>query len=136
MMSVRRLSTTIVATVAALLLAAGPAFAGHCTVANKPPQSGVQVVLNGFTGEPVWISQGVQRQIDRFGLAHVEANFKGWLGFTFDADAVPEVSILIPGNIGELGFPHLPLTAYENGPECNGVIDLEQYDECFGVLPF
>lgn len=135
-MSVRRLSTTIVATVAALLLAAGPAFAGHCTVANKPVSSGVQVVINGFTGEPVWISQGVQQQIDKFGIEHVEANFKGWIGLTFDGDATPEVSILIPGREGELGFPALPTTAYDNGPECSGVIDLHQYDECFDVLPF
>lgn len=122
---------TVTATTAALLLMAAPAFAGHCTVADKPADAGVQVVIDTNTGAPVWVSQGVQQQIDKFGMAHVEEHFKGWIGLSFDGDAEPEVSTLIPGRNGELGFPHLPLTSYDNGPDCHGTIDLHQYEGCF-----
>lgn len=121
----RRLGTTLTATVAMLALGAMPALAHFCTVADKPPASGVQVLFdaNSESDEPVWVSQGVQQRIDKMGMEKFFETFHGWVGIDFDSDGVADAAVLLPG--GEEG--HLPLQAYEGGAECHGVVTIFDY---------
>lgn len=125
-MSVGRRITTIIAVVSALLLVAAPAFAGHCTVADKPADSGIAAVIDIRTGDPVWLSTSTQKRIQNVGMQQFLETFHGWLGIDLNGDQEADVSILIPGNT-EGGVPQLPETAYENGPECHGTMHVEEY---------
>lgn len=124
----RRLVTTVIATLSALWLAAGPAFAGHCTVADKPTDAGIAVIIDvsGEGFEPVWFSQGAQKRIENVGMEHFFETFHGWIGFDLDGDGEAEVATLVPGNT-EDGIPQLPNPAYVNGPDCHGTMDLHDY---------
>lgn len=121
----RRVSTTMAATVAILAIWAVPALAHFCTVADKPPPAGVQVLFDGTSesDEPVWVSKGVQQRIDKMGMEQFFHTFHGWVGIDFDSDGVADAAVLLPG--GEEG--HLPLEAYEGGAECHGVVTIGDY---------
>jgi hypothetical protein len=121
--AVRRVSLGAVTLVAAAILAAGPALAGHCMNADKNQAAGVQVVIDGNTGAIVWISTGLQQRIDQ-GLVNPATGegFHGLLGFDFDGDAVADLSTFIVGP----NFA-LPEQAQLNGAACHGVISIEAF---------
>ncbi|MDP8929846.1 MAG: hypothetical protein M3O70_15060 [Actinomycetota bacterium] len=117
------MSTTVATTGITLVLGAAPALAHFCTVADKPPAAGVQVLVDGNTDDVVWVSQGVQQRWDRMGEEKFFQTFHGWVGIDFDGDRVADFAVLLPG--GQEG--HLPMAAYENGPDCHGVVHIGQY---------
>jgi hypothetical protein len=112
-----------VAAAAALLAAAGPAWAHECVNANKNQASGVQVVIDANTGELVWVSQGLQQRIAQ-DLVDPDTGegFSGLLGFDLDGDAVADVSTFIVGPDMEI-----PEQAQLNGPACHGITNVEVF---------
>jgi hypothetical protein len=112
-----------VAAAAALLAAAGPAWAHECVNADKNQASGVQVVIDANTGELVWVSQGLQQRIAQ-GLVDPDTGegFSGLLGFDLDGDAVADVSTFIVGPDMEI-----PEQAQLNGPACHGITNVEVF---------
>jgi hypothetical protein len=112
-----------VAAAAALLAAAGPAWAHECVNADKNQAAGVQVVIDANTGDLVWVSQGLQQRIAQ-GLVDPDTGegFSGLLGFDLDGDAVADVSTFIVGPDMEI-----PEQAQLNGPACHGITNVEVF---------
>jgi hypothetical protein len=107
----------------AALLAAGPVMAGHCTNADKNAAAGVQAVMDAFTGEVVWISNGLQQRIDQ-GLVNpvTGEGFHGLLGFDLNGDAVADLTtFIVTPNFA------LPEQAQMRGAPCHGVISIETF---------
>lgn len=139
-----RLLTTLMATVSVLLLAASAAFAGHCTVVDKEPDAGVQILFDETSGEAD-ISQGVQNRAEASGYdltkpadqqAFLLTEFHGWFGVDVNGDGEANFSILFPGNTedeGDFEIPQLPGESYENGPECHGTVHVEDYIDCLAA---
>jgi hypothetical protein len=119
----RRLMLGSVAAAAALLAAAGPAWAHECVNADKNQAAGVQVVIDANTGDLVWASQGLQQRIAQ-GLVDPDTGegFSGLLGFDLDGDAVADVSTFIVGPDMEI-----PEQAQLNGPACHGITNVEVF---------
>lgn len=121
----RRLGTTLTATAMTLLVGAAPALAHWCTVADKPADSGIQVLFDANSDEPTWISKGVQQRIDHLGFEGFLQTFHGWIGLDFDSDGHADASILLPGAPeGEI-----PQIAQVSGAECHGVVNIVEYFE-------
>jgi hypothetical protein len=124
---VRRVSLGAVALMTALLIAAGPVWAGHCTNADKNAAAGVQAVIDINTGAIVWISKGLQQRIDQ-GLVNPDTGegFRGLLGFDLDGDAVADLTtFIVTPNFA------IPEQAQMRGAPCHGVISIETFfTEC------
>lgn len=73
--------------------------------------------------EVVWVSKGVQQRFQQLGEDKFIETFHGWIGLDFDKDRVADAAVLLPGT----GEGHLPLSAYENGADCHGVLTLGDY---------
>lgn len=132
-----RLAVVVVAIASTLVLAAGPALAGHCTVVDKKPDAGVQVILDASDGlreaTPIWFSQGVEKRMEKFGPREFFTKFHGWIGFDTTGNGEVDWSMLVPGHTGEDGIPKLPESSYENGPECHGTVTIHDFlENCFG----
>jgi hypothetical protein len=103
-----------------LVLAAGPALAGHCTNADKNAAAGVQAVIDINTGQIVWISDGLQHRIDQGIVDPVTGEgFSGLLGFDVNGDGIADASTYIVGPNDEL-----PDQAQINGAQCHGVVSI------------
>ena len=111
----------------AALLAAGPVLAGHCTNADKNAAAGVQVVIDIFTGQIVFVSNGLQQRIDQ-GLVdpNTGEGFSGLIGFDLDGDGVADLTTFIVGPTFAI-----PEQAQLNGASCHGIISIEAFfTEC------
>jgi hypothetical protein len=119
---VRRVSLGAVALMAAALIAAGPAWAGNCTNADKPPAAGVQAVIDLNTGA-VTVSDGLQHRIDQ-GLVDLATGegFHGLVGFDFNSDGVADLTTFIVGPDFEI-----PDQAQFNGAACHGIVSIETF---------
>jgi hypothetical protein len=125
--TVRRLSLVAVTLIAAAVLTAGPALAGHCMNANKNQQAGVQAVLDLNTFQIVFVSNGLQHRIDQ-GLVDLNTGegFSGLIGFDLDSDGVADVTTFIVGPTFAI-----PEQAQTNGAACHGIISIEAFfTEC------
>jgi len=109
--------------VATVGLVSGPAFAGDCTNASKPPAAGVQIIIDTNAGSIEWASAGVQQRIAS-GIIDpaTGAGFHGLLGLDFDSDGVVDATTYIVGPNGAL-----PENAQNSGSPCHGVTSLETY---------
>jgi hypothetical protein len=117
----RAATVPAVATVG-VVLAAGPAAADHCVNADTNDQ-GLQVVIDTATGEPSYLSPGVQRRIDK-GLIDVTTGegFHGPTGLDFDGDGAADAVTfqVTPWNA-------LPGPALVNNASCHGIVDIYTY---------
>lgn len=132
-MGIMRKAATTAAMTGALLLAAGPALAYQCVnVSKKNTQAGVGIVLASDFDTTLWASPQVEA---RFANGTIDPDtgegFHGQLGVDFTGDAVADVAIYI--NIGPDG--QIPQVAQDNGAECAGIVHLEDYFECLGLVP-
>lgn len=117
----------LVAVPATLALVAGPAAAHQCVNASKKNQAaGVRIVF-GAGDDPLWVSRGLQRQIDK-GLVDLDTGegFHGLLGVDVTGDRVVDFATYIVGPHSEI-----PVPAQMNGPDCKGIINVEQFFACF-----
>lgn len=127
MLTARRIAFTTLAVPAVLALATGPASAHQCVNASKQNQAaGVQIVFDGETFTPVWISKGLQQRVDA-GLVDLDSGegFHGIIGIDFDGDAVADLGTYIVGRFGEI-----PPQAQQNGAECKGIVNIETFFAC------
>lgn len=129
MITVRRGIQTMACTVAAMLLAAGPALAHDCTNASKPAGAGAQVLFGGDDGsEILWATRGVRNRIEK-GLIDPETGegFHGLIAFDLDGDGEADASLY--DGVGPDGA--IPSTAQEAGKACKGVTNIDVYlEEC------
>ncbi len=113
----------VLGTAASLALATS-ALATDCVNASKVDQSaGVQVVIDGTTGEIEWMTPGLAERIDR-GVLNPDAEdsgFHGLIGFDFDGDGVVDVSTWI--GVGPDGT-EIPEVAQFNGPADKGLTNI------------
>jgi len=113
----------ILGAVASLALV-GTALATDCVNASKADQSaGVQVVLDGTTGEIEWMTPGVAERIER-GVLDPEAEdsgFHGLIGIDFDGDGVVDVSTWL--GVGPDGT-EIPEVAQFKGPADKGLTNI------------
>lgn len=123
--TISRLMIGSVAAATAFLVSAGPASAHECTNADKNQAAGVQVVIDGNTGEIVWISNGLQRRMDQGLVTPDGVGFHGLIGFDLNGDGATDVSTYIVGPNDEL-----PDQAQENGAPCHGVINIGAFFDC------
>lgn len=122
-----RRAAVLVAVPAALTLVAGPAFAHQCVNASKKNQAaGVQIVF-GDGDDPLWVSKGLQKRINK-GLVDLETGegFHGLLGIDVTGDGVVDFATYIVGPGSEI-----PVPAQMNGPDCKGIVNVEQFFGCF-----
>ncbi|HEX5994951.1 MAG TPA: hypothetical protein VFY84_07410 [Jiangellales bacterium] len=121
--TVRRLVLGSIAATTGLLAAAGPAWAHECVNASKNQSAGVQIVIDGNTGEIVWLSNGLQERIEQ-GLVNplTGEGFSGLIGFDLNGDGTADVSTFIVGSNMEL-----PAQAQFNGPACHGITNVEVF---------
>jgi len=124
---VRRLAAVTGGMLASLLIATS--VLGHeCVNANKRPAAGVQVVFN-FSGQLVWLSDGLARRIDK-GLVNPETGegFHGLAGLDIDGDGSADVTTYIVGPDDEI-----PWQAQARGAACHGIINIGEYfEQCMG----
>lgn len=118
-----KLGFTAAASVAALVMMAGPAFAHECTNASKNqtnPAAGAQVV---FGCDDVVLSAKPHA------LALLEGGDfpKGWIAFDVDCDGVADAGTYIVGPEGEL-----PTQAQQSGSPDHGIVNVCDY---FGLPP-
>lgn len=121
----RRLAI-IPAAAAGLLLAAGPAMAHQCINPDKPASAGVQIVIDTNTGEPVWVSTGLQKRIDQ-GLVNPETGegFSGLVGLDFNGDGAIDLQTFIVTPDDEI-----PCIAQVSGAPDHGIINAFGLTEC------
>jgi hypothetical protein len=121
--TVRRLSLGAVTLMAAAVLTAGPALAGHCTNADKNAAAGVQIVIAIPSGQIVWISNGLQARIDQ-GLVDLATGegFHGLIGFDVTGDGVADLTtFIVTPNFA------IPEQAQLNGAACHGIVSIEVF---------
>jgi hypothetical protein len=126
---IRRTALVALGGAAALVLSAGPSLATECVNASKPPEAGIQVVINGSTGEIEWTTPGLAVRLDH-GLIDPDTGegFHGLVGFDFDGDGTVDFSTYIVGPDDEI-----PELAQFNGPACHGITNVGIYfTECLG----
>src|SRR5262245_26673157 len=120
---IRRFTPGSVTLMVAAVQAAGPALAGHCTNADKNAAAGVQAVIDAFSGEIVWISDGLQARIDN-GVVDLAtgAGFHGLLGFDINGDGVSDATtFIVTPNFA------LPEQAQLSGAPCHGIVSIEVF---------
>jgi hypothetical protein len=125
--TIRRVSLGAVTLMAAAVLTAGPALAGHCTNADKNAAAGVQAVLDLNTFQIVFVSNGLQQRIDQ-GLVNLQTGegFSGLIGFDLDSDGVADLTTFITGPTFAI-----PEQAQTNGAACHGIVSIEAFfTEC------
>ena len=126
----RSLAATVLGIVASLVIAS-TALAFECVNASKPDQSaGVLVVVDWNTGEPVWISTGLQQRLEQGLIGEDGSGLYGLLGIDFNGDGVADVATWF--GVGPSGA-EIAEPAILNGPACQGITSLGIYfSECVG----
>jgi hypothetical protein len=129
------MSRTIVATILAIvasLAVATSALAMDCTNASKSdPAAGALVLIDGNTGEVLWISQGLTERLER-GVVdpNTGEGLHGLIAIDYTGDGIADVSTWV--GVGPDG-DEIPENAQLNGPACRGLTSLGLYfAECFG----
>lgn len=122
----KRLAIIPAAAAGVLLLAAGPAVAHQCINPDKPASAGVQIVIDTNTGEPVWVSTGLQKRIDQ-GLVNVQTGegFSGLVGLDFNSDGAIDLQTFIVTPDDEI-----PCVAQVSGAPDHGIINAFGLTEC------
>jgi hypothetical protein len=117
-----RATAALLAVPALLAVTAGQAAASNCTNADKPADSGIQVLL-GPDDSIEWATPGIYERIAA-GLIDPDtgAGFHGLIGFDFDGDGVADLSTYIVGPEDEI-----PDQAQDNGAMCHGVVSIEDW---------
>lgn len=127
----RRTLLVAVMTVVMVGLFSATALAFECTnVSKSDPAAGAQIIF-GPTGEPIFVSKGLQNRLDK-GLIDLETGegFHGLIAFDFDGDGEADASTYI--GVGPDG--EIPLSAQFNGPACRGITNLGIYfSQCLDV---
>ena len=125
-MFVRRTAVVATATVGMLAAGSGVAFAHQCINISKPTAAGVQIIIDETTGEPSWMTKGLEQRIAN-GLVDFETGegFSGLLGIDFDGDGTADVATYLLGPTGEI-----PQNAQWNGAECKGIVNFEALFTC------
>jgi hypothetical protein len=121
----RRPITSAFLGVVASLAIASAALAHECTNASVgDPAAGAQALINGNTGELLWMSDGLATRLAR-GLVDpiTSEGFHGLVAFDATDDGVADYSVWI--NVGPDGS--VPLAAQLSGPACRGVTNLFLY---------
>jgi hypothetical protein len=115
----------------AIVVGAGTSIAHECVNASKKNQSaGVQVVFDGETFQPVWMTAGLEKRVEQ-GMVDMDSGegFRGLIGIDFDGDLVADVATYIVGPTGEI-----PLKAQFNGQPCKGITNIDTFfTECMGL---
>ena len=124
--TIRRVTLGVVTLIVAAALTAGPALAGACTNADKPPAAGVQITISFVTGHII-VSRGLQQRIDAGVVDPVTfEGFSGLAGIDVTGDDVADLTTYIVGPNFEI--PH---EAQLNGAECHGIVSIETlFTEC------
>ena len=124
--TIRRVSLGAATLMVAAVLAAGPAFAGACTNADKPAAAGVQVTVSFVTGHII-VSDGLQQRIDAGVVDPITfEGFHGLAGFDVTGDDVADLTTFIVGPEFEI-----PDQAQLNGAACHGIVSIEAFfTEC------
>jgi hypothetical protein len=121
----RRPITAAVLAVAASLAVASTAFAMDCTNASRSdPAAGAQALIDGATGQVVWVSNGLAQRLEAGVVSPTGEGFHGLIAIDFNGDGVADVSTWV--GVGPTGEA-LPVTALVNGPACRGVTSIEVY---------
>ena len=111
--------------VAASLAVASTAFAMDCTNASRgDPTAGAQALIDGTTGQVVWVSTGLAQRLEAGVVGPNGEGFHGLIAIDFDGDGVADVSTWV--GVGPTGEA-IPVTALVNGPACRGVTSIEVY---------
>lgn len=108
--------TTVVAVVA---IGSGVAGAHECTNANKPPGAGVQVIIDGNTGELVWATTGLTKRFEKGLIGPDGEGFHGLVGIDLDGDGAADFMTYIVTPNGEI-----PTQAQQNGSPDHGIVNL------------
>jgi hypothetical protein len=126
----RTILATILAIVASLAVATS-ALAMDCTNASKSdPAAGALALIDGNTGEVLWLSQGLMERLER-GVVDPETGegLHGLIAIDFTGDGIADVSTWI--GVGPDG-EEIPVNAQLNGPVCRGLTSIGLYfSECF-----
>ena len=124
--TIRRLLLGAVTLVAAMVLAAGPVLAGHCTNASKNPAAGNQLVVDA-NFNIVSVSLGLQKRIDQ-GLVNpvTGEGFHGLIGIDITGDGHADLTTYIVGPTFAI-----PDVAQLSGAPCHGIVSIEAFfTEC------
>lgn len=126
----RPITATILGVFACLALASS-AFAMDCMNASKPDQSaGVQAIIDGNTGEVLWLSEGLTQRLERGVVGEDGSGLHGLIGLDFTGDGVVDISTWF--GVGPDGV-EIAEPALLNGPACRGVTSIGLYFmECLG----
>ena len=121
----RRPITAAIMGVVASLAIVSSALAHECTNATKSdPAAGAQALIDGTTGEIVWMTEGLADRIER-GVIDPDSSdgFHGLIAFDVDGDGTADFSTWIA--VGPGG--EVPLVAQLSGPACRGLTNLFLY---------
>jgi hypothetical protein len=126
----RPITASILGVVASLAIASS-AFAFDCMNASKPDQSaGDLAIIDGNTGEPIWISEGLEQRLEQGLIGEDGSGLHGLIGLDYTGDDVVDVSTWI--GVGPEGF-EIAEPALLNGPACRGLTSIGLYfTECVG----
>ena len=116
----------LVAIPTTVVLAGGPAIAHECVNASKKNQAAGVKIIFGEGDDPLWVSKGLQKRIDK-GVVDLETGegFRGLVGIDVTGDGEVDFATWIVGPNGQI-----PLPAQMNGAECKGVVDVETFFGC------
>jgi hypothetical protein len=119
-----KLGFSAAASVAALVMMAGPAFAHECTNASKDqtnPAAGAQIVFGCGDDEIISAKPHALALLENGDFP------KGWIAFDVDCDGVADAGTYIVGPEGEI-----PTQAQQSGSPDHGIVNVCDY---FGLPP-
>jgi hypothetical protein len=118
--------TAAILGVAASLVLASSALASDCINVSKSDQAdGAQVLIDGTTGEIVWITEGLATRLEQ-GVVDPETGegFHGLIAFDADGDGDADFSTWF--GVGPDGT-EIPIEAQLMGPACRGLTSIGIY---------
>jgi hypothetical protein len=111
---------------------ASSALAMDCTnVSKSDPIDGAQVLIDGNTGDVLWISNGLAERLER-GVVDPSSGegLHGIIAIDYTTDGIADVSTWF--GVGPEGA-EIAEPALLNGPTCRGLTSLELYfSQCLG----
>lgn len=118
----RRVFLGAVTLMVAAIVTAAPAFATHCTNADKDPTAGDQVVVDSDF-HIVSISDGLQHRVDQ-GLVDLNTGegFSGLIGIDITGDGIADLTTFFVGPNLEI-----PDVAQLSGAPCHGIVGIGEF---------
>ena len=111
-----------------VLGAAAPAFAHDCVNLSKNPAS-AKATICADTGAVTAAKQGVQNQIDKYGLDPVTMepnfNYAGPVGLDFNCDGIADAMTYDPGQGTGGVIPAAEKSSGNNVQNCKGISNFE-----------